>query len=107
MNGRRGGSANARRRYASSSKAGPTRQNGLPSRDESAPTRAREPIVKASKRIRCLVGGHSWEQHDDPVGPLTFCSRCGKLQHAQPSRSSPEELRDPTRGAAAGGEGPH
>jgi hypothetical protein len=69
VNGRRGGSANARRRYASSSKAGPTRQNGLPSRDESAPARAREPIVEASQRIHRLAGGYSWREHQDPVGP--------------------------------------
>jgi hypothetical protein len=57
--------------------------------------------MTASTRIRCLFGGHSWEQHQDPVGPLTFCLRCGKLRHARPSGNSPEQPQGP--GVGGGG----
>ncbi len=42
--------------------------------------------MSALSRLVCLVRGHGWEEHSDPAGIVTFCSRCGKLRHVPDAR---------------------
>jgi hypothetical protein len=58
--------------------------------------------VKALDRLVCLVRRHSWEQHTDPAGTLTFCARCGKLRHV-PGAGGPDAF---TYQGSAGDAGP-
>ena len=40
-------------------------------------------------RLACRIRGHEWEEHIDPVGTLTLCTRCGALRHTPASEGPP------------------
>ena len=45
-------------------------------------------------RLACkLRGGHKWEERSDPAGTVTFCVRCGALQHVVPMAARVPESR--------------
>lgn len=41
-------------------------------------------------RTVCKLRGHTWEEHSDPVGTLTFCVRCGAVRHAPSAEKAPK-----------------
>ena len=54
-------------------------------------------------RLACkLRGGHTWEEHSDPVGTITFCRRCGVMRHT-PGPDSAPELHGPDASGVGGG----
>jgi Prophage protein (DUF1660) len=41
-------------------------------------------------RLACKLRGHTWDEHSDPVGTVTLCSRCGAMRHVPPAQRVPE-----------------
>ena len=61
-------------------------------------------------RLACKLRRHSWEQHSDPAGTITFCRRCGAVRHIpaadyDPESSFPGRLPPVAPGPPAGGGG--